>query len=94
MIPSPISVATRGRISPTTKKTLTLATIGWLIGLGLTPNPIYPDHRPPKDVQYGGKMNTVGLNTDSLEFIKYTDYLKVVEDEELILLIHSFLRTQ
>lgn len=78
-----LAIATRGRLSASTKKALTLATLGLL--LGVAPDVI---HRAERLVGGGGSGTSI-INED---FIKKKE--KVIfknDDEEVLLLIKIFL---
>lgn len=77
---SPISIQTRGRISPTINRTLTLATIGWLASQPI----INQNNQPAEDdfVYRGGIQNKIA-----------SPYARK-DDEDILLIIKSFLKCQ
>ena len=85
---SPISIATRGRIAQTSKKTLTLATIGWLV-FSSTPPPPYTPTKPKKKTE-----KETGLNVTYLphEF-NLAERIKK-DDNEILEIIKIFLKCQ
>lgn len=79
---NPLAIATRGRISNSVKKTLTLATLGWLV---VTGDPI-----PPKPPISGGNSTTHTRRVKDTE--KNIIYSKILrEDDEMLTIIKIFL---
>lgn len=80
---NPLAIATRGRISNSVKKTLTLATLGWLVVTG--------DPVPPKPPISGGGNSTTHTRRvkDTEKNIIYSKILR--EDDEMLTIIKIFL---
>ena len=76
---SPISIATRGRISPTASFTLTLAVIGWLMVTAVPPTP---------SVDTEQRLRGGGAKYD------YYKKLQEREDEEILLIIKMWVQCQ
>ena len=83
---NPLSIATRGRISKTVKKTLTLATIGWIV-IATNPN----SGTGVSYIAQGGS----GSSSSSTE-TKVTKRKSFVlkDDEEILSIIKIFLECQ
>jgi len=76
---SPISIATRGRITPSVKRTLTLATIGWLTILG----------EPSTGM---GVDSGIGEAMQAPHRIEYTAWK--YDDEDILSIIKVFVQCQ
>lgn len=79
----PISIATDGYLSTSRLKTLTLATLGWLV-IATTPSPVFPS---------GGGGGGIG----GYEYVHKDHYDKrkiLAEDEEVLCIIKAFLKCQ
>ena len=77
-----LAIATRGRISNSVKKTLTLATLGWLVVTG--------DPVPPKPPISGGNSTTHTRRAqDTEKNIIYKQLMR--EDDEMLTIIKIFL---
>jgi len=85
---SPIAIATRGRISVSTKKTLTLSTIGRIVIMGTVieePAPRLPETKPNSG--YGG-IRII----DKDEKIKDRNWI-ILEDREIIAIVQFTIKT-
>jgi hypothetical protein len=82
---NPLAIATRGRISKSIKKTLTYATLGWLVATSsVTPIP---------DKPWGGNSKTHTRRAPDVE--KNITYSKIIrEDDEILTIIKIFLQCQ
>lgn len=78
---NPLSIATRGRITKSAKRTLTLAVIGWLFFTG---SPTPPPH-PVGPVAGGGFR---------IEEDGYKDYRILIDDNEIFYIIQMWLQVQ
>lgn len=80
---SPISIATRGRISTSTKKTLTLAVIGWLV---FTSDDSIGGSNTQGRASGGSNFKLKQKEQESKQFKK----LLLREDEEILLIIKMY----
>lgn len=85
---SPISIATRGRIAQTSKRTLTLATIGWLC-FSTTPPPPDTPTKPKKKKEVETGLNVTYM-PDQFSLAKRIKR----EDEEILEIIKIFVQCQ
>jgi hypothetical protein len=80
---NPLAVATRGRLSTSVKRTLTLATLGWLV---VTTDPV-----PEKPKGGGGNRYT----TPKQQIDKNITFVNIKrDDDEVLNLIKIFLECQ
>ena len=81
---NPLAIATRGRISKSVKKTLTYATLGWLVIAG--------NVAPPKPPLVGGSGNSV-THTKRYQDVEKNILYKQIEreDSEMLTIIKIFL---
>lgn len=86
-----LALATRGRISPSTKKTLTLATIGRIVIVDDTQieEPSVPISYPKPYFDYNGGVRR--LNTDTKKQ-KDTTWI-LLEDREIIAIVQFTIKT-
>ena len=81
---NPLAIATRGRISNSIKKTLTYATLGWLVIAG--------NVTPPKPPLVGGSGNSITHTRKAQDTEKNIIYNKILkEDSEMLTIIKIFL---
>ena len=80
---SPISISTRGRITKSVKRTLTIATIGWLVTIGSPSNNDYP-RRVYIEYDGAGKKNILDEHIKRL----------LQEDEEILAIVQVFTKSQ
>lgn len=89
---SPISIATRGRISTSTKKTLTLAVIGWLV---FSSNEVIPNPAPiPILATQDGSVKRVKKEDNESSGANIIRRKRLIEndDEEFLSIIKMWLR--
>ena len=95
MAKTPLSIATRGRITTIAKKTLTLATIGWLLS-GST----IPIKHPEDVIKYYDNYKTGPATSKSDKVILYTKHLETIkkrileDDKEILEIIKIWLTLQ
>jgi hypothetical protein len=82
---NPLSIATRGRIANTAKRTLTLATIGWMLTTSTPPTP--PNPVTP-DIAQGGSYTSEKTKLDKRRNFVLRD------DDEILSIIKMFLECQ
>ena len=88
---SPISISTRGRITSSATRTLTLAVIGWLVFSSIPPNP------PSSDSSSGGSGGiTSGMMLRTPLELEREEELRMIktDEENLINIIKIFLECQ
>lgn len=84
---NPLAIATRGRISNSIKKTLTYATLGWLV--------IEGNITPPKPPLVGGSGNSITHIKRYQDTEKNILYKQIErEDDEMLTIIKIFLKCQ
>ena len=81
---NPLSIATKGRISKSVKRTLTYATLGWLVVAG--------DVTPPKPQGGGNSVTHTKRYQDTEKNILYKQIMR--EDDEMLTIIKIFLQCQ
>lgn len=81
---NPLAIATKGRISNSIKKTLTYATLGWLIAIS---DPLPPE---PIIIKVGGNANLFSEKLPSEKNIILRDIKK--DDDELLNILKIFLQ--
>lgn len=94
---NPLAIATRGRISQSVKKTLTLATLGWLVFVSQPPvtQPVQQIAVSTGPTFFGGSRGSTGF---SVAYDGYEKDLKdaILRDDEevLTLIIKTWLQCQ
>lgn len=84
---SPISILTRGRISDSAKRTITLASKGWLV---LFIAPLTDEELQRKRFKGGGYL----INKSTSKPIEYEDTFRkrlLQEDEDILAIINTFI---
>jgi len=83
---NPLAIATRGRISNSVSRSLTLATIGWILSLPVNIPMNDGGHMPIHEIISGGQIKNIKAEQIRKRLLQ--------EDEEILSIIKIFVQCQ